>query len=126
MADGTSIRTRRRGWLSGEEFLDLVGASHIIPGPTSTELAIHIGHRRAGWAGLVVNCATDEEFQRQTSWIGLELSLPTSAFRVACEASTFRNTAFQPGFTTTSKVTPGSARRHQRTSRSFHRHRVSD
>lgn len=45
---------RRRGWLTGEEFLDLVGAANLIPGPNSTELAIHIGHRRAGWAGLVV------------------------------------------------------------------------
>jgi chromate transporter len=45
---------RRRGWLSREQFLDYVGATNLIPGPNSTELAIHIGHRRAGWAGLVV------------------------------------------------------------------------
>src|SRR5687768_17760117 len=45
---------RRRKWLTSEEFLDLVGASNLIPGPTSTELAIHIGHRRAGWPGLFV------------------------------------------------------------------------
>ena len=45
---------RRRGWLSREEFLDLVGATNLIPGPNSTELAIHIGRLRAGWAGLVV------------------------------------------------------------------------
>lgn len=44
----------RRGWLSNDEFLDLVGAANLIPGPNSTELAIHIGHRRGGWAGLVV------------------------------------------------------------------------
>ena len=44
----------RRQWLTGEEFLDLVGAANLIPGPNSTELAIHIGHRRAGWAGLWV------------------------------------------------------------------------
>jgi chromate transporter len=44
----------RRRWLSREEFLDLLGATNLIPGPNSTELAIHIGHRRAGWAGLVV------------------------------------------------------------------------
>ncbi len=36
------------------EFLDLYGATNLIPGPNSTELAIHIGHRRAGWAGLLV------------------------------------------------------------------------
>jgi chromate transporter len=45
---------RRRGWLSRERFLDLVGAANLIPGPNSTELAIHIGQQRAGWAGLVV------------------------------------------------------------------------
>jgi chromate transporter len=45
---------RRRRWLTREEFLDLVGATNLIPGPNSTELAIHIGHRRAGWPGLLV------------------------------------------------------------------------
>ncbi|MFM1767773.1 MAG: hypothetical protein RJA22_302 [Verrucomicrobiota bacterium] len=45
---------RRRGWLAREEFLDLVGAVNLIPGPNSTELAIHVGFRRAGWAGLLV------------------------------------------------------------------------
>lgn len=44
----------RRGWLTREEFLDLVSAANLIPGPNSTELAIHIGHRRAGWAGLLI------------------------------------------------------------------------
>ena len=41
----------RRGWLSQAEFLDLLGATNLIPGPNSTEMAIHIGHRRAGWPG---------------------------------------------------------------------------
>src|SRR5271155_2498379 len=45
---------RRRKWLSRERFLDLLGASSLIPGPSSSELAIHIGYLRAGWAGLVV------------------------------------------------------------------------
>jgi chromate transporter len=45
---------RRRKWLSREEFLDLLGASSLIPGPSSSELAIHIGYLRAGWAGLVI------------------------------------------------------------------------
>jgi chromate transporter len=45
---------RRRGWLTHAEFLDLLGAANLIPGPNSTELAIHIGHRRAGWRGLLV------------------------------------------------------------------------
>jgi chromate transporter len=45
---------RRRRWLSPEQFLDLLGATNLIPGPNSTEMAIHIGHQRAGWAGLLV------------------------------------------------------------------------
>ncbi len=45
---------RRRGWLSHEEFLDMLGATNLIPGPNSTEMAIHIGHQRGGWKGLVV------------------------------------------------------------------------
>ncbi len=45
---------RRRKWLTPEEFLDLLGATNLIPGPNSTELAIHIGHRRAGWPGLMI------------------------------------------------------------------------
>jgi chromate transporter len=45
---------RRRGWLTHAQFLDLLGATNLIPGPNSTEMAIHIGHRRAGWAGLIV------------------------------------------------------------------------
>jgi chromate transporter len=45
---------RRRRWLTRDEFLDYVGATNLIPGPNSTELAIHIGHARAGWPGLVV------------------------------------------------------------------------
>src|SRR5262245_39435707 len=45
---------RRRRWLSHDEFLDLLGATNLIPGPNSTEMAIHIGHRQAGWPGLLV------------------------------------------------------------------------
>ena len=45
---------RRRRWMARDEFLDLLGAANLIPGPNSTELAIHVGHRQAGWAGLVV------------------------------------------------------------------------
>jgi chromate transporter len=44
----------RRGWLTEAQFLDLVGAVNLIPGPNSTELAIHIGWARRRWAGLVV------------------------------------------------------------------------
>jgi chromate transporter len=45
---------RRRHWLTEQEFLDYLSAVNFIPGPNSTEMAIHIGHRRAGWPGLLV------------------------------------------------------------------------
>ena len=44
----------RRQWMSREQLLDLLGITNLIPGPNSTELAIHIGYERAGWRGLVV------------------------------------------------------------------------
>lgn len=43
----------RRKWLTDQEFLDLLGATNLIPGPNSTEMAIHLGFRRAGWPGLI-------------------------------------------------------------------------
>ena len=43
----------KRKWLTDDEFLDLLGATNLIPGPNSTEMAIHIGFRRAGWPGLI-------------------------------------------------------------------------
>lgn len=45
---------RRRRWLTREKFLDLLGATNLIPGPNSTEMAIHVGYLQAGWPGLVV------------------------------------------------------------------------
>lgn len=44
----------RRKWLDDQRFLDLLGATNLIPGPNSTEMAIYLGHLRAGWIGLVV------------------------------------------------------------------------
>jgi chromate transporter len=44
----------RRAWLSRAQFLDLLGVTNLIPGPNATEMAIHVGYRRAGVAGLVV------------------------------------------------------------------------
>jgi len=43
----------RRQWVSDAEFLDMMAAANLIPGPNSTETAIHLGFRRAGWPGLV-------------------------------------------------------------------------
>ncbi len=44
----------RRKWLSEAYFLDLIGATNLIPGPNSTEMVMHVGKLRAGWKGLVV------------------------------------------------------------------------
>jgi chromate transporter len=45
---------RKRQWLTQQQFLDMLGAANLIPGPTSTEMAINVGFVRAGWAGLCV------------------------------------------------------------------------
>lgn len=44
----------KRKWLTEQHFLDLIGATNLIPGPNSTEMAIHIGHEKGGWKGLIV------------------------------------------------------------------------
>ena len=44
----------KRRWMDHDQFLDLIGATNLIPGPNSTEMAIHIGQERAGWRGLLV------------------------------------------------------------------------
>jgi chromate transporter len=48
---------RRRRWLEDDEFLDLFGAVSVLPGPSSTQLAIVLSRRRAGWRGLVLGGA---------------------------------------------------------------------
>lgn len=45
---------RKRQWVTRQQFLDMLGAANLIPGPTSTEIAINVGFVRAGWAGLCV------------------------------------------------------------------------
>lgn len=45
---------KRRKWLSERSYLDFIGASNLIPGPSSTEVVMHVGYERAGLAGLVV------------------------------------------------------------------------
>jgi chromate transporter len=45
---------RKRQWISHEHFIDLIGATNLIPGPNSTEMALHCGHERAGWKGLII------------------------------------------------------------------------
>jgi chromate transporter len=44
----------KRKWMREEHFLDLMGVTNLIPGPNSTEMAMHVGHERAGWPGLIV------------------------------------------------------------------------
>jgi chromate transporter len=48
---------KRRRWVTDERFLDLLGMTNLIPGPNSTEMAIHLGYTRAGWPGLVAGGA---------------------------------------------------------------------
>lgn len=44
----------KRKWMDEQHFLDLLGATNLIPGPNSTEMAIHIGYDKAGWKGLII------------------------------------------------------------------------
>jgi chromate transporter len=44
---------KRRRWITEAHFLDLLGATNLIPGPNSTEMVIHVGQARAGWRGLI-------------------------------------------------------------------------
>ena len=55
----------RRQWLTREHFLDLIGATNLIPGPNSTEMTMHIGYERGGWRGLFL--AAPRSFSRQPS-----------------------------------------------------------
>ncbi len=48
---------KRRKWLDEQQFLDLLGASQLIPGPNSTEMVMHLGYLRAGWPGLILGGA---------------------------------------------------------------------
>ena len=45
---------QKRKWMTENHFLDLIGATNLIPGPNSTEMTMHIGYERAGWKGLIV------------------------------------------------------------------------
>jgi chromate transporter len=45
---------RKRQWMTHEHFLDLIGATNLIPGPNSTEMALHCGKEHAGWKGLLL------------------------------------------------------------------------
>ncbi len=45
---------KRRGWITPERFLDMLGATNLIPGPNSTEMVLHVGYLRAGFPGLLV------------------------------------------------------------------------
>lgn len=64
----------RRRWLTRSDFLDFLGATNLIPGPNSTEMAIHIGRVRRGWPGLLV--------------AGISFILP-AAFMVTCLAAAY-------------------------------------
>ena len=44
----------RRGWITRQHFLDLIGATNLVPGPNSTEMTMHVGYERAGWPGVFV------------------------------------------------------------------------
>lgn len=74
----------RRQWLSREQFLDLLGVTNLIPGPNSTEMAIHCSYRRAGWPGLLLG--------------GMAFILPAAGITLAW-AWLYREYGVTPGWT---------------------------
>ena len=46
---------RKRGWVDDQKFLDMLGISNLIPGPTATEMALYLGLERAGWLGYLAS-----------------------------------------------------------------------
>ncbi len=52
MMEGEVVR--KRSWMDHQHFLDLIGATNLIPGPNSSEMAMHCGHERGGWRGLII------------------------------------------------------------------------
>ena len=77
---------RARRWLPLDEFLDLLGLTNLIPGPNSSEMAMALGYRRAGWAGLIAG--------------GVSFILPAACITAASRGSTFatdRCLQFSPG-----------------------------
>ncbi len=61
---------RKRKWISSDQYLDFLGATNLIPGPNSTEMALHIGQHRAGWQGLLV--------------AGISFVFPAAAITLGC------------------------------------------
>ena len=45
----------RRRWLTNEKFVDILGATNLVPGPNSVEVAVHIGYLQAGWLGFAIS-----------------------------------------------------------------------
>lgn len=44
----------QREWMTDQQFVDLIGATNLVPGPNSTEMTMHVGNHRAGWRGLLI------------------------------------------------------------------------
>ena len=55
---------RKRQWVTQQQFLDMLGAANLIPGPSSTEMAINVGFVRAGWSGLCMAGGGASSFPR--------------------------------------------------------------
>ena len=69
-----------RRWMTDAEFLDLLAATNLIPGPNSTEMAIHIGYRRHGLPGLVAAGACFI-LRHASLWVPSRGATPTTATR---------------------------------------------
>lgn len=72
---------KKRQWISAQEFLDMLGATNLLPGPNSTEMAIHVGAKRAGWLGFLAG--------------GMCFTAPSTLLILLC-AIAYQNFAQQP------------------------------
>ena len=97
----------RRQWITAEEFLDPPGAANLIPGPSSTELALHIGYKKAGWAGFMMpECAL---YHRPRDRVGND-SCPLYALRQTPEndSSALRRQGSHDRYSVSGVGVPGS------------------
>src|SRR6266542_573379 len=82
----------RRKWVTEQQFLDLLGDSNLIPGPTSTELAIYLGYTRAGPAGLVLAGVLFHS-SRHAARVGLRMGICNLWFDAAIHCAPLRHQA---------------------------------
>lgn len=89
---------KRRAWISHEHFLDLLGATHLIPGPNSTEMAIHIDYLRGSVKGLLLAACVSSCLPSLSPWFLLISMLPTVQLQRCDRSLQAFNLSLSPSF----------------------------